>query len=136
MPTLLATVLLSASLLAASPRTQVAARVVSVYDGDTIRVEASIWPGLTWQGSVRVRGIDTPELRGKCPEEKEMALAARDFVREQVGREIILVDFERGKYAGRVVASVRLTNGTDLTEVLVKTGHGRPYDGGAREPWC
>ena len=32
---------------------QAVAAVVSVYDGDTFRVEADIWPGLVWLGSVR-----------------------------------------------------------------------------------
>ena len=53
----------------------VPATVTSVYDGDTIKVEAAVWPGITWAGSVRVLGVDTPELRAKCPEEK--AAAAR-----------------------------------------------------------
>ena len=112
------------------------AQVVSVVDGDTIKVEARIWPGLIWQGSVRVRGVDAPEIRGRCQTEKDLALAARDFVRGLVGEEVVLLDVEQGKYAGRVVASVRLADGRDLAEVLVKTGHGRPYNGGAREPWC
>ena len=54
------------------------------------------------------------------------ALVARDFVRELVGEEITLVDVERGKYAGRVVARVRLADGRDLTGVLIEADHGRP----------
>ena len=115
---------------------QATARVISVYDGDTIMVEADIWPGMTWRGSVRVLGVDTPEIRGRCDEEKQLALAARDFVRERVGQTITLVGVERGKYAERVVASVRLADRTDLAKALIEAGHGRPYDGGVREPWC
>ena len=59
----------------------VPATVTSVYDGDTIKVEAEVWPGITWTGSVRVLGVDTPELTGKCPEEKAAAVAAREFVK-------------------------------------------------------
>lgn len=29
---------------------EVPARIRSVYDGDTVRVEAAMWPGLTWTG--------------------------------------------------------------------------------------
>ena len=52
------------------------AEVVRVVDGDTIEVNAHYWPGHTWRGKVRLRGIDTPELRGKCEIETLMALDA------------------------------------------------------------
>lgn len=112
------------------------ARVLSVYDGDTVKVEAAMWPGLTWKGSVRVDGVDTPELRGKCEGEKQKARAARDFVRERVGKRVMLLNVKKGKYAGRVVARVRLADGTDLTELLIRSRHGRPYNGGRRQGWC
>ena len=115
---------------------QTPARVLSVYDGDTVKVEAAMWPGLTWRGNVRVEGVDTPEIRGKCEGEKRKAMAARDFVRESVGGRITLVNVKRGKYAGRVVARIRLADGTDLTEILIRAKHGRPYDGGRRQGWC
>ena len=61
------------------------ARVVSVYDGDTLTVDAEPWPGLTARTKVRVAGVDTPEIRGKCQAEKDLAIQARDFVRSLVG---------------------------------------------------
>ena len=113
------------------------ARVVKVYDGDTLTAEAQIWPGITWRGSVRVRGVDTPEIRGKCAEEKERAITARDFVRDLlIGKAAMLMNVAQGKYAGRVVASVRLEDETDLADVLIAAGLGRPYEGGKREGWC
>ncbi len=39
--------------------------VISVYDGDTLTVDASPWPGLTVRTSVRIDGVDTPEIRGE-----------------------------------------------------------------------
>ena len=115
---------------------EIPARVVSVYDGDTVRVEASMWPGMTWKGSVRVDGVDTPELRGKCEAEKVKARAARDFVRARIGKRVVLTDVKKGKYAGRVVAGIRLKDGSDLTQLLIRQGHGRPYGGGRRQGWC
>ncbi len=50
------------------------------YDGDTLTVDAEPEPGLTARTSVRVDGIDTPEIRGGCPAEKALALQARDFL--------------------------------------------------------
>ena len=41
-------------------------RLVYVYDGDTIRVEVDGWPAIIGAGlSIRINGIDTPELLGK-----------------------------------------------------------------------
>ena len=124
------------ALMVGSAAADTPARVVSVYDGDSIKVEAEIWPGLTWSGSVRVDGVDTPEIRGKCDAEKAAAVAARDFVAARAGDRVTLYDVQLGKYAGRVVARVQLDDGADLTHALIDAGHGRPYDGGKREGWC
>ena len=48
-------------------------RVVSVYDGDTLRVDLSCSQPLFCDNvSVRIRGIDTPEIRGKCDYEEDV----------------------------------------------------------------
>ena len=123
-------VALASAALASEQR--VPAAVLSVYDGDTITVEARIWPGLTWTGSVRVRGVDTPEIRGKCAAEKAAAIAARDFV---LGDAVTLAGVAHGKYAGRVVADVVLSDGRNLATVLIEAGYA-PYEGGQRRGWC
>ncbi len=63
----------------------VTADVVSVYDGDTLTVNAHPWPQITIRTSVRVAGIDAPEIRGQCDSEKAMAREARELARETVG---------------------------------------------------
>jgi len=59
--------------------------------------------------NIRVAGVDTPEIRGKCPAEKALAIEARDRVRELLtnAKTIDLLNVERGKYF-RLVASVRI----------------------------
>ncbi len=111
------------------------ARVVSVYDGDTMTVDAEPWPGLTARTSVRLAGVDTPEIRGKCQREKDLAVRARDFVRATVGAMVRLTDVRPGKYAGRVIADVWI-NEQKLSDLLIAENLGRPYDGGRREGWC
>ena len=111
------------------------ARVVSVYDGDTMTVDAEPWPGLTARTRVRVAGVDTPEIRGKCQSEKDLAIQARDFVRSTVGPQVQLTNVRLGKYAGRVVADVWVS-GRKLSDLLIAENLGRPYDGGRREGWC
>ena len=110
--------------------------MVSVYDGDTFTVDAYPWPGMTMRVSVRVDGIDTPEIRGACEEEKALARRAKDAAIEALGSKVLLTGIKRGKYAGRVVARVTTEGGDDLAALLIGQGLGRPYDGGAREGWC
>ena len=111
------------------------ARVVSVYDGDTLTVDAEPWPSLTARTSVRVAGVDTPEIRGKCQSEKDLAVRARDFVRATVGASVRLTDVRPGKYAGRVIADVWV-RGRKLSDLLIAENLGRPYHGGHRQGWC
>ena len=115
----------------------VAAKVVKVYDGDTFTVEAYPWPGITAKASVRVNGVDTPEIRGKCEEEKQKAIAAREFVKWLILGEVVFLEHVKyGKYAGRVVADVKLNSGASLADKIINQGLGREYHGGAREGWC
>jgi len=62
----------------------ISAKVTKVYDGDTLTVKAYPWLGLTADIGVRLNGVDTPEIRGKCEEEKLKAIEAREFVKNIV----------------------------------------------------
>ena len=80
-------------------------------------------------------GIDTPEIRGECQEEKDLAIRARDFVRATVGAQVQLTNVRLGKYAGRVIAVVWV-NERKLSDLLIAENLGRPYRGGRRRGWC
>jgi len=114
----------------------IVATVVSVYDGDTMTVNAFPWPGMTIRTAVRVNGIDTPEIRGLCDAETELAKRARDFVRATVGDHVELTNITLGKYAGRIIADAALADGRSLAALVIAEGLGREYDGGRREGWC
>ncbi len=115
----------------------VSARVLRVIDGDTIAVRALIWVGQSVETRVRIAGVDTPELRGGCALEIELATAARDLVVDALGDEpAILRDVRYDKFGGRVLARVESNRGEDIAALLIAAGLGRPYDGGKRAPWC
>lgn len=108
------------------------------YDGDTIYVAVPGLPREIANMSVRVRGVDTPEIRGECEDEKQLAQKARDFARERLksARSVTFCEPEWGRYGGRVVASVRV-DGSPLDLELIYNGLARPYDGKTkRQPWC
>ncbi|MCH7554742.1 MAG: thermonuclease family protein [Proteobacteria bacterium] len=115
----------------------VSALVLRVIDGDTIAVRARIWIGQSVETRVRIVGVDTPELRGKCALEIELAAAAREFVVEALGDQpVTLRDVRYDKFGGRVLARVESSTGKDIARLLIAAGLGRPYDGGKRAPWC
>lgn len=115
----------------------VTADVVKVIDGDTLDVLARVWLGQTVHVRVRLDGVDTPELRGRCAGERAQAQEARSWlVRQLAGRSIALRQVRLGKFAGRVVARVELDDGQDLSVMLLQAGLARPYDGRKRADWC
>ena len=115
----------------------ISAWVLRVIDGDTIAVRARIWVGQSVETRVRIAGVDTPELRGHCALEIELATAARDLVADALGDQpAILRDVRHDKFGGRVLARVESNTGEDIATLLIAAGLGRPYDGGKRTPWC
>lgn len=108
-----------------------------VYDGDTIMITLPTLPKPLSNASVRIMGIDTPELRGKCDSETAAAKLARDYTKSLLGemKEIELTNFSWDKYGGRIDADVMI-NGKDLAASLIENNHARPYKGGARSSWC
>ncbi|WP_043643611.1 thermonuclease family protein [Caenispirillum salinarum] len=117
----------------------VEARVVDVIDGDSLRVKARIWLSQDVETIVRLAGIDAPEMRGRCDEEKQRAQAARAALEdavETVGGVVMLTGIEQDKFGGRVLARVADASGRDLARVLTDAGLARPYEGGRRESWC
>lgn len=114
-----------------------AATVERVIDGDSLAVRVSVWLGLEVSTIVRLRGIDAPELAGRCPEERRRAAAAREALAALVaGGAVSLAAVETDKYGGRVVADVSDGSGRPLADALVGAGLARPYDGGRRAGWC
>ena len=112
-------------------------KVISVYDGDTFRVDIASLPPIVGKNiAIRVNGVDTPEIRGKCQYEKNLALKARDFVRGKLAnaKEIKLTNLQRGKYF-RVVANV-LVDGVSLEQELLDNELAYEYSGGKKLSWC
>jgi len=111
--------------------------VERVIDGDTLVVRARIWLGQELRIMVRINGIDAPEMRSRCEQERQLAISARRFVKRLVGqRKISLSRIHQGKYAGRVIAEVTDKNGTLLSTRLLKANLARPYKRGRRKGWC
>lgn len=125
---------------AAKPKTYgdaIVTRLISVYDGDTFRADIEgAHPEVCGKNmSVRLYGIDTPELRTKSATEKALAKKAREFTHQRLrtAKQIILKNIQRGKYF-RFVADVWI-DGVNLGKELIKAGLAKPYFGGKRITW-
>ena len=109
---------------------------IDVYDGDTFKGDVKIWPNLTVRVGVRISGINTPEIRGKCEDEKELAKEARDKLITLLVAPVRIWHIYNGKYAGRVIANVSTEKG-DIALAMIDSGHARMYLGkGPRKGWC
>jgi len=59
--------------------------ITSIYDGDTFRANIEGFSAVIGKHmSIRINGIDTPELRGKCDKEKQLARLAKQFAVERL----------------------------------------------------
>ncbi len=106
------------------------ARVVRVYDGDTIHVDIDL--GLsTWikKEKLRLARINAPEIRGS---QRPAGLAARDFLRNLIlDKEVIVqtIKDRKGKY-GRYLAEIWLQteNGWEnVNDRMLAEGFAQPY---------
>ena len=108
------------------------------YDGDTITFNLpNLHPIIGKKIAVRVKGIDTPEIRGKCDKEKYDAEQAKGIVEKLLkdAERIDLKNLQRGKYF-RIVADV-YADGENIAEALVDSGMAVRYNGGKKNArWC
>ena len=108
------------------------------YDGDTCTVSLHpTVPALFGDHvTVRLAGIDTPEMKGICEEEKALARQAQALTQKLMVQavKIELLEPRRDKYF-RILARV-MADGQEVAHELIKAGFARAYDGGKKQRWC
>lgn len=114
-------------------------KYIKNYDGDTITFDI---PGvhelLGKKIGVRVRDIDTAELKTKNPCEKQVARISQKLVENLLknAKRIDLANIGRDKYF-RIDADV-LIDGRNLKDILIQQNLAYSYDGGTKPKvdWC
>lgn len=114
-------------------------KYIKNYDADTVTFNIpNVHPMIGQNINVRVKGVDTPEMRTKNSCEKKKAILAKQKVQELLiqASKIDLINVSRGKYF-RVVADV-IIDGNSLSDYLLKNGYAYAYDGGTKKSmnWC
>jgi len=108
-------------------------KVIKVYDGDTITI-ASKLPNMNdpiYRFSVRLAGINSPEIKGESFAEKQLALIARDALHNLIfGKIVILKNASTEKY-GRILADVYLED-LHVNNWMLREKYAVPYNGGKK----
>jgi endonuclease YncB( thermonuclease family) len=113
------------------------AELLRVLDGDTFEARVHVWPGIDITTKVRLRGIDAPELRARCAEERTKAEAALEALRAVLAEgDIAVMRVGLDKYGGRVLADAATRRTPNVSAAMLAKGHARPYGGGRRDTWC
>ena len=109
-------------------------KVVKVYDGDTITIATKLPYDNSpyYRFSVRLKGIDCPEIKTSNLYEKECALIARDFLIELLmDKMVLLKDVELEKY-GRILADVYIDE-QNVSGLLCEKKLAVKYEGGTKQ---
>jgi len=113
--------------------------VLSVLDGDSLKVNLPGLPDELNPITVRIRGIDAPEAGSKanCSFEADLAIRATELLEALLrGGTAVFSGVSHDKYGGRILATVTV-NGENVGDRLISAHLARAYEGrGARQSWC
>ena len=132
--------------------------IIKVYDGDTITLATSLYiktrlpknptPNIdidqeyqhldyevysdvefkTYRMTIRLAGIDTPEIKGKTEKEKQLAKQAQEALEKLLLNKVVqLKNIKTEKY-GRILADVYLDD-THVNEWMINNNYAVKYDG-------
>ena len=109
-------------------------QVIKVYDGDTITIASKLPYDASplYRLSVRLNGIDTPEIKGKTADEKQVAKEARDALSELIMNKVVKLENIQSEKYGRILADVYLGY-LHINQWLIDNRYAVAYDGGTKQ---
>jgi micrococcal nuclease len=112
------------------------ARLVRIIDGDTVQVIVDLGYYTYAEHRMRLLGVDTPEMNDRDPDVRARAVAATQYTTgwfvshaphgDDAGWPF-RIRSQKADSFGRFLALVECGEGHSLNEMLLETGHGRPY---------
>lgn len=112
-------------------------KVERIYDGDTFFAHVKGHKPIDGKAvGVRVRGIDTPEMKDARPAVKKKAEKAKALVEAEFAKakKIHLYNVSMDDKYGRMLATV-FCDHTDLARLLLEKRLAKRYDGGTKKAW-
>ena len=114
--------------------------VIKVYDGDTITIAAQLpYPeSLLYRFQVRLKGIDSSEIKGKTDAEKEAAHESQRALEALVLHKIVQIKNQAHEKYGRILADIYIDvpdGKLHINKWLLDKGYAIPYDGKTKIPF-
>ena len=118
-------------------------KVSNVYDGDTCRV-IFFYKGELTRVTVRLSGIDTPEMKSDNPNEVFLAKNAKEKVSDELLNKISYIKFGKNDKYKRPLVEIFPCEQNNFTinsefvsinQILIENDLARAYDGGKKELW-
>lgn len=115
----------------------VTGRVIKVYDGDTITIASYVF-GRLYRFSVRLAGIDTPEMRSHNPHEKQLAIDAQQVLSDLLLSKMVRLGKVQNEKYGRLLADVYVMGNESEQEIhvnqwMLDQNYAVPYNGGTKK---
>lgn len=108
-------------------------KVIKVYDGDTITV-ASKLPfddSPIYRFSVRLAGIDSPEIKGQSLTEINLAIKSRDALHKLIYGKVVEIRNHRKEKYGRLLADIYF-NDIHVNQWMINNNLAVIYNGGKK----
>lgn len=108
--------------------------VIKVYDGDTITIASKLpySTSLLYRFSVRLNGIDCPEIKGNDENEKQCAQIAKQEMSNLVMNKIVTLKNTKTEKYGRILADVYIDD-LHLNNYMLEKRLAVTYDGGTKK---
>ena len=112
------------------------AKIIDVHDGDTVTAIIYVpFIEKLFKWKCRLDNIDTPELNTKDLNEKEKAIAAREYLKSLILFRIVKIKCHKFEKYGRLLVTIYDNSGQSINDQMVSNDYGRYYDGRKKEPW-
>ena len=114
---------------------KIKAKVVSVYDGDTVKCVFTLHDKL-YKWNCRLSGVDTPEIRTRNKLEKTYGYIVRNILREKILNKVVNIECGEFDKYGRLLIKIQCDGDEcSVNQWLINKDYAFAYDGNTKKCW-